>query len=143
MCERAVGCRFYFLSNDELLEILAQTKNVQAVQPHMGKCFDGIRRLDFGDDPKSVDIFAMVSGEACCSKLSFSAHLLQNSCAMKCPCVLCMVCCFTMHAGRTFCPAHCDTRANTNVEACCGCRCCTTSLLHIAAAACVQVRVSA
>ncbi|KAG2448089.1 hypothetical protein HYH02_007114 [Chlamydomonas schloesseri] len=55
--------RFYFLSNDELLEILAQTKNVQAVQPHMGKCFDGIRRLDFGDDPKSIDIFAMISGE--------------------------------------------------------------------------------
>ncbi|EFJ52606.1 dynein heavy chain 7 [Volvox carteri f. nagariensis] len=55
--------RFYFLSNDELLEILAQTKNVQAVQPHMGKCFDGIRRLDFGDDPKSIDIHAMISGE--------------------------------------------------------------------------------
>lgn len=55
--------RFYFLSNDELLEILAQTKNVQAVQPHMGKCFDGIRRLDFGDDPKSIDIYAMISGE--------------------------------------------------------------------------------
>ncbi len=35
----------------------------QAVQPHMGKCFDGIRRLDFGDDPRSIDIFAMVSGE--------------------------------------------------------------------------------
>ncbi|KAK3247052.1 hypothetical protein CYMTET_43439 [Cymbomonas tetramitiformis] len=55
--------RFYFLSNDELLEILAQTKNVQAVQPHMSKCFDGIRLLDFGDDPKSIDIFAMISGE--------------------------------------------------------------------------------
>ena len=34
----------------------------QAVQPHMGKCFDGIRCLDFGDDPKSTDIYAMVSG---------------------------------------------------------------------------------
>ena len=55
--------RFYFLSNDELLEILAQTKNVQAVQPHMSKCFDGIKALDFGKDPKSVDIFAMMSSE--------------------------------------------------------------------------------
>lgn len=47
----------------ELLEILAQAKNAQAVQPHMSKCFDGIRQLDFGDDPKSTEIFAMVSGE--------------------------------------------------------------------------------
>ena len=55
--------RFYFLSNDELLEILAQTRNVQAVQPHMIKCFDAIKALDFGSDPKSVQIFAMISPE--------------------------------------------------------------------------------
>ena len=35
---------------------------LQAVQPHMGKCFDGIRRLDFGDEPRSIDIHAMISG---------------------------------------------------------------------------------
>jgi dynein heavy chain len=55
--------RFYFLSNDELLEILAQTKNVQAVQPHLRKCFDNLVKLDFGTDPKSIDIFAMFSAE--------------------------------------------------------------------------------
>lgn len=62
--KRVTFPRFYFLSNDELLEILAQAKNAQAVQPHMGKYFDGIRRLDFGDDPKGTEIFAMVSGRA-------------------------------------------------------------------------------
>jgi dynein heavy chain len=55
--------RFYFLSNDELLEILAQTKDPQAVQPHLRKCFDNLVRLDFGDQPGSSDILAMMSGE--------------------------------------------------------------------------------
>ena len=55
--------RFYFLSNDELLEILANALNLPAIQKHMKKCFDNIYKLYAGDDPKSTSILGMISGE--------------------------------------------------------------------------------
>lgn len=48
--KRVVFPRFYFLSNDELIEIIAQARNARAVQPYMSKCFDAIWKIQFEND---------------------------------------------------------------------------------------------
>lgn len=72
--KREKFARFYFLSNDDLLEILSQTTDPTAVQPHLKKVFENIHTIDFNEHRK---IIAMNSAEK--EKVKFAKIVDPNN----------------------------------------------------------------
>jgi dynein heavy chain len=60
------------LSNDELLEILAKSNDIEIIQQNLRTCFDNIMRLEIKD---GVDIVKMISAEGEVVTLSKSVKL--------------------------------------------------------------------
>uniref|UniRef100_A0A3Q1IX48 Dynein axonemal heavy chain 2 n=1 Tax=Anabas testudineus TaxID=64144 RepID=A0A3Q1IX48_ANATE len=61
--KRQLFPRFYFLSNDDVLEILGQSQNPEALQPHLKKCFDNIKSLRIEKVGNKTDAVGMSSAD--------------------------------------------------------------------------------
>ncbi|KAA0149393.1 hypothetical protein FNF29_05946 [Cafeteria roenbergensis] len=64
--KRSAFPRFYFLGDDDLLEILGQAKDPNVVRAHMPKLFQGIHSVGFAEGGASgrIDSISSASGEA-------------------------------------------------------------------------------
>uniref|UniRef100_T1INB1 Dynein axonemal heavy chain 2 n=1 Tax=Strigamia maritima TaxID=126957 RepID=T1INB1_STRMM len=61
--KRRVFPRFYFVSSEDMLEILGQSRNPEAIQAHLKKCFDGLYKLKIVKAVYRLEAQGMYSGE--------------------------------------------------------------------------------
>ena len=61
--KRAQFPRFYFIGDDDLLEILGQATNPEVIQTHLKKLFAGIHSVQFDEGTAHIIAMKSVDGE--------------------------------------------------------------------------------
>lgn len=61
--KRQMFPRFYFIGDDDLLEILGQSKNPEVIQTHLKKLFAGIHSVVFTDDFGTIKAMQSIEKE--------------------------------------------------------------------------------
>jgi dynein heavy chain 2 len=61
--KRAQFPRFYFIGDDDLLEILGQSTNPTVIQSHLKKLFAGIHSVDFDEGCAHIIAMKSLDGE--------------------------------------------------------------------------------
>ena len=61
--KRSLFPRFYFIGDDDLLEILGQSTNPAVIQTHLKKLFAGIHSVQFSEGNKSIVAMNSLDGE--------------------------------------------------------------------------------
>eukprot|EP00996_Jenningsia_fusiforme_P003459 NODE_4256_length_837_cov_6.983503_g3930_i0.p1 GENE.NODE_4256_length_837_cov_6.983503_g3930_i0~~NODE_4256_length_837_cov_6.983503_g3930_i0.p1 ORF type:complete len:278 (+),score=98.58 NODE_4256_length_837_cov_6.983503_g3930_i0:80-835(+) len=55
--------RFFFIGDDDLLEILGQAETPSVIQTHLKKLFSGINRVEFGEGDRTITKMLSTDGE--------------------------------------------------------------------------------
>lgn len=75
--------RFYFLGDDDLLEILGQSTKEQVIQAHLKKLFAGIHSVAFDDDVQNIVAMKSLEGEV----VHLNKHVRVTQQVEVCPCI--------------------------------------------------------
>ena len=62
--ERAAFARFYFVGDEDLLEMIGNSKNLGRLQRHLRKMFGGVNQLDLNEDQTAIIGVASREGES-------------------------------------------------------------------------------
>ena len=72
-------CRFYFVGDEDLLEIIGNSKNVPKLQKHFKKMFAGVASIILSDDDAKVLGICSREGEQVRKRISLCSNVLLSN----------------------------------------------------------------